>query len=82
MSVQHWQCSSCGSYYPLGATCGGCMKLPTVPIKQANVKIRYGVAYCAICGFAIQFCNGHGPTAPPAKDGAESDLERRIKACQ
>lgn len=49
------------------------------PIKQVDVVTRYGVSYCRVCGLAVIYCKGHAPADPPAKDGAESDLSRRIR---
>jgi hypothetical protein len=49
---------------------------------KAQTVTRYGITYCSLCGLALPYCPGHAPAAPPAKDGAESGLARRIKDCQ
>jgi hypothetical protein len=52
---------------------------PTAPIKQKDVEERYGVVYCRLCNMAVAYCKGHAPADPPAADGAETWLSKRIR---
>lgn len=51
---------------------------PPILPPPTRFRVRYGVCYCTVCGFAAPFCKGHAPTDPPSPDGAESNLARRI----
>ena len=45
--------------------------------------VKFGDAMiCTTCKLDARYCRGHTPPPAPAKDGAESDLARRIKDCQ
>lgn len=52
---------------------------PTMP-NPTRFRVRYGVAYCLVCGLAAQYCKGHAPSdVSAAQDGsAAASLERRI----
>lgn len=56
------------------------------PAKPAppsfRYRQRYGVVYCEDCGYAVPFCKGHGRPVEGARDGAESDLNRRVRECK
>lgn len=77
-------CGKCGNAMP--CACSGVITQPAAPAPvaprvapKANVVTRYGIDYCVICGYAIQYCPGHSAPNPPAKDSAESDLVKRIR---
>lgn len=54
---------------------------PPPPIPPARF-VKFGDAMiCTVCQLDVRYCRGHAPVAVPAQDGAESSLERRVRAC-
>lgn len=56
------------------------MMVPPSPAVKMPTRfiMRYGVVFCLECGLAAAYCKGHAAPDPPAKDGAESNLAKRI----
>lgn len=76
-----------GPVYPIGGTpAQPAPALPQaypVPVAQPPVQrfIKWGDSMvCTVCQLDIRYCRGHAPPPPPpGSDGAEPNLERRIR---
>lgn len=53
---------------------------PVLPPPSRFVKFGDSMI-CTVCQLDARYCRGHAPAAPPAKDGAESNLIARIREC-
>lgn len=84
MGVPH--CGTCGKTAVL-CICGVVQSTPSppppgapAPPRRAIIETRYGVRYCAVCGFPEPACGCDRQTTPDAPmDGAESSLNQRIR---
>ena len=63
--------------YPPGGTPA---RDPVAPAPQRFVKFGDSMV-CQTCTLDARYCKGHAPADSPAKDGAGSDLARRIREC-
>lgn len=70
---------SCQCHVGIMQSASPIVAAPPLP-APTRFRIRYGVVYCEVCGLSSLYCKGHAPAAPAPGDGAESDLNRRIRA--
>lgn len=76
-------CGRCGHAMPCACQASAMQVPPPPPPAQPTrrrIGERYGLRFCANCGFPEAACGcDRETTTPAAPDGAESDLNARIR---
>jgi hypothetical protein len=73
-------CSTCGRVKP--CVCTATLAAQSPPALPPSRLVKFGDnMICTVCNLDARYCKGHAPPDPPANDGAESDLIRRVREC-